>query len=104
MLVNVGDFVGMYYEVRNKKNNKRIGAIQQVYISNNNCWYERFKTDKDGDIIYNEKLNLYEREHKTEPIIFVRNVSYFIIMIGLLKYCLEAIKQVIRMEINVRTK
>jgi len=102
MLVNVGDFVAGYYEIRSKKDNKRINMIQVADDRNN--YYERFKLDKDGIIIYNEKLGLYEREYKKEPIMFVRNASYFTIMKGLLIYYLEAIKQVIKMERNIRKK
>ena len=102
MTINVGDFVAGYYEVRRIDDNKRIGMVQVA--DDKNHYYERFKTDKDGSIIYDEKLRLYEREYKKEPIKFVRNASYFIIIKGLLKYYLEAIKGLIKMEINIRKK
>jgi len=100
MFIKVGDFLADYYEVRRKSDNKRLKLLQEA--NDMTGCYERFKTDSNDELIYNKKLHLYERECIREPIKFVRNASYFVILIGLFKHCFLNIRKFIKMEINIR--
>jgi len=100
MRVRAGDFIAEYYEIRRKSDNKRLHMLQ--IADDKNGYYERFKIDSDGNLVYNKELNLYEREYKKEPIRFVRNTYYFIILIGLFKRFFLDFIAFVKMEINVR--
>lgn len=100
MLIRVGDFVAEHYEVRRKADNKRLNKVQ--IADNERGYYERFKIDENDEMIFDTKLNLYEREYIREPIKFVRNTAYLVILIGLFKRFFQDVGKFIEIETNVR--